>query len=125
MSKEKYSPGDIGMFGGISLNKHHSRDQIAKDVAFVSKILPAHYIVCESNKPGSIHCKSPIGIRLSPYVNQSTATRVTDAEDEEMWGYIMKALKQHFGARFQEVNHNTCFCHVDFTIYLKPLPNEQ
>jgi hypothetical protein len=44
---------------------------------------------------------------------------ITDQEDEEMWEYIMKAIKQHFGPRFSEVFHNTCFCHVDFTVYLK------
>lgn len=91
---------------------------IQDDIQFVKSILPEHYTVQESKKKGSIHCKSPIGIRESPYMNQSTGKMVTDAEDEEHWEYIFKSLKKHFGKRFQEVDHNTCFCHVDFTIYL-------
>ncbi len=92
---------------------------IDMDVQFVKGILPEHYDVKESKKRGSVHCKSSFGIRKSPYLNQSTGTMVKDAEDEEHWEYIFKAIKQHFGERFQEVYHNTCFCHVDFTIYLK------
>jgi hypothetical protein len=99
---------------------------IQADINFVKTILPDHYEVKESKKKGSIHCKSEIGIRKSPYtvhpylLEPTRAVTVTDAEDEEHWEYIFKAIKQHFGGRFQEVFHNTCFCHVDFTIYLKP-----
>jgi len=92
---------------------------IEQDVQFVKSILPEHYAVQESKKKGSVHCKSAIGIRHSPYLNQSSGQMVTDAEDEEHWGYVFEAIKQHFGSRFQEVDHNTNFCHVDFTIYLK------
>jgi hypothetical protein len=90
-----------------------------EDIEYVRSILPDHYTVQESEKRGSIHCKSEKGIRKSPYLNQSTGKMVTDAEDEEHWGYIVEAIKKHFGDRFQEIDHNTCFCHVDFTIYLK------
>jgi hypothetical protein len=99
---------------------------ILGDIAFVKTILPEHYTVQESKKKGSIHCKSAIGIRKSPYKvrpysdNPGKVITITDAEDDEHWGYIFQAIKQHFGERFQEVFHNTCFCHVDFTIYLKP-----
>lgn len=79
-----------------------------KEIAFVKSILPDHYTVKESKSPGSIHCASPIGIRKG-----------VDAEDDEHWGYVMKALRQTFGERFKEVFHNVCFCHTDFTIYLK------
>jgi hypothetical protein len=95
--------------GGESIDSFHSNFQILRDIDFLKKILPSHYVVQESNKRGSVHCKSKVGIRLYP----------SDQEDEEMWGYITKAIKQHFGDRFQEVFHNTCFCHVDFTVYLK------
>ncbi len=89
------------------------------DIQFVKGILPEHYEVKESKKRGSVHCKSSIGIRKSPYkirvrekdndkgqlgYKYRTIT-VTDAEDEEHWEYIFKAIKQHFGKRFQEVYH--------------------
>lgn len=84
--------------------------QLNDDIVFVKRLLPSHYSVTESNKKGSIHCKSSIGIRLS---------LSSDKEDDEMWSYIVRAIKQKFGERFSEIFHNTCFCHVDFTIYLK------
>ena len=105
--------------GGESLDSFHSNYQILRDIKFMQGILPSHYVVQESARRGSIHCKSRIGIRLPPYLNKNAGIMVDDAEDEEMWSYIMKAIKQNFGERFQEVFHNTCFCHVDFTIYLK------
>lgn len=95
-------------------------ERVNKDLQFVKSILPSHYSVNESNTPGSIHCKSAIGIRLSPYLNTSTGSMIDDHEDEEHWSYIFCAIKSHFTGRFQEVDHNTNFCHVDFTIYLKP-----
>jgi len=97
---------------------------LEQDIAFVKSILPEHYGVKESKRKGSIHCKSEIGIRKSPYTvypytqEPDRAVYVTDAEDDEHWSYIFQAIKQHFGDRFLEVFHNTCFCHVDFTIYL-------
>jgi hypothetical protein len=94
-------------------------ETIQDDIDFVRSILPDHYEVKESKKAGSIHCKSEKGIRKSPFLNESTGRMINDAEDEEHWSYIFRAVKQHFGERFQEVYHNTCFCHVDFTIYLK------
>jgi hypothetical protein len=92
---------------------------ITVDIDFVCTILPDHYEVRESKTPGSIHCVSNIGIRKTPYLSKSTGNMITDAEDDEHWGYIMQAIISHFGPRFQEVDHNTCFCHIDFTIYLK------
>ncbi len=90
---------------------------IAQDIAYVKKLLPTHYTVSESETPGSVHCKSPLGIVKPPYSGESGI--VDDAEDPEHWSYIMQALKKNFGDRFQEVNHNVCSCHMDFTIYLK------
>ncbi len=97
-------------------------------------ILPSSYVVKASlDGSRSIHCKSRTGIVKSPYkinvrekdndkgvlsYKYKTIT-VTDAEDEEHWGYIFEAIKQHFGKRFQEVSHNTCHNHVDFTVYFK------
>lgn len=81
---------------------------LQEDITFVKKLLPDHYTVQESKKKGSIHCVSPIGIK-----------RKVDAEDDEHWGYIMEALETKFSGRLQEVCHNTNFCHVDFTIFLR------
>lgn len=78
------------------------------DIDFVISILPDTYTVKESNTKGSINCVSPTGI-----------FKGKDSEDNEHWEYIFKAIKNHFKDRFQEVDHNTCFNHVNFTIYLK------
>jgi hypothetical protein len=94
-------------------------EQIQSDLSFVRSILPNHYTVQESKKKGSIHCQSEIGIRKSPYLNPSTGNMVTDAEDDNRWKDVLQSLKSHFGDRFLEVYHNTCFCHVDFTIYIR------
>lgn len=80
---------------------------IQQDIQFMKGILPNHYTVQESKKSGSVHCKSSIGIRKG-----------IDAEDDEHWGYIMDAIRTEFGGRLQEVYHNTCSNHVDFTVYL-------
>lgn len=81
---------------------------IADDIEFVKSILPSHYDVKESKRPGSIHCVSKIGIRHK-----------IDADDDEHWEYIVAAIKNKFGFRFLEIDHNTNFCHVNFTIYLR------
>lgn len=81
---------------------------IKQDINYVKSVLPEHYLVQESKKQGSIHCKSAIGIRHK-----------VDADDDEHWLYILRAIQNHFGNRFQEVYHNVNFCHTDFTIYLK------
>lgn len=78
-----------------------------EDINFVKTILPTHYTVQESKRKGSIHCFSKIGI-----------AHKIDADDDEHWEYIVLAIKQHFGTRFLEIDHNTNFCHVDFTIHL-------
>ncbi len=81
---------------------------LLEDIQFVKKILPDTYTVEESKNKGSIHCVSPTGIY-----------KKIDAEDDEHWGYVFKAIESHFAERFQEVFHNVCFNHTDFTIYLK------
>lgn len=79
--------------------------QLVEDMEWVKEILPASYVVSESVKLGSIHCVSPTGI-----------------PDGSRWGSdIFPVIQAHFGERFQEVYHNTCYNHVDFTIYLKPI----
>ena len=93
-------------------------EEIPEDVAFVKSILPDHYTVEESKKKGSVHCKSDIGIREPAYVSRSGKI-IDDAEDESEWERIIYNFKWHFGERFQEVFHNTCAWHCDFTIYLK------
>ncbi len=102
------------------VSKMENKTQVSADIEFLKTILPIHYTVHESKTAGSIHCKSEIGIRLSPYLNPSSGNMVDDAEDEEHWGYVFNAIKAHFTDRFQEVFHNTCFCHIDFVIYLNP-----
>lgn len=78
---------------------------IAKDIEFVRSILPDHYLVQESSRRGSIHCKSSIGI--------------DDTPPENHWKAVFGAIKGYFDDRFQEVYHSTCSNHVNFTIYLK------
>lgn len=87
-------------------------------IEFVKSLLPSHYEVKESSKLGSIHCKSEIGLRKLPYISKS-GRLISDDEDDEAFERFFKSIKQKFGDKFQEVYHNTCFCHVDFTIYLK------
>lgn len=92
--------------------------QINYDCAFIRGLLPKTYTVQESKKIGSVHCKSSTGIRKYPYIN-SAGNLIDDAEDDEKWSEIFEAIENHFGNRFQEVFHNTCAWHVDFTVYLK------
>lgn len=80
---------------------------LSADLKYVIMLLPLHYVVKESKKPGNIHCYSKKGIRQG-----------FDSEDEEAWGYIVAAIKKHFGGRFREIDHNVNFCHTDFTIFL-------
>jgi hypothetical protein len=35
------------------------------------------------------------------------------------WDIIMKAIKQRYGDRFMEVNHQTNTCHKRFTVFFK------
>lgn len=77
-------------------------------ISFIKSILPDHYVVQESKVKGSIHCKSKTGI-----------VHKIDKDDDEHWDYIVKAIRSKFGKSFLEIDHNTNFCHVDFTIYLK------
>lgn len=81
--------------------------KLTDDIDFVKSILPDHYTVQESKRKGSIHCVSEIGIRHK-----------IDADDDEHWEYICMAIEKHFGDRLLEIGENTCFCHIDFTIYL-------
>lgn len=91
---------------------------IENDIEFLKRLLPFHYEIKESKKIGSVHCKSAIGIVQSPYV-ASSGILITDAEDEKQWAYIFSRIETHFGNRFQEVFHNTCSNHIDFTVYLR------
>jgi hypothetical protein len=70
-------------------------------IDYIRQILPDHYEVKESKQKGNVHCKSSIGIK-----------------DDEDWGYIMHSLRQRFDD-FSEVFHNTCYNHVDFTVYFR------
>lgn len=92
--------------------------QVINDIEFVKGFLPKSYKVGESKKLGSIHCVSPIGF-VKPAYQDSRGHWITDAENEIAWASFLATIKAHFGKRFQEVDHNTCINHVDFTIYLK------
>lgn len=77
-----------------------------EETEFMKSILPSHY-TCEPRDNG-VHCYSEIGIQKGK-----------DAEDDEHWEYIMKAIRQKFSDRFMEVYHKTCTNHVKFTVYIK------
>lgn len=77
------------------------------DSDYMRTLLPSHYTVSHDRK-GDIRCKSSEGILQDG-----------DAEDGEHWGYIMQAMRSHFGDRFLSVDHIVCFGHKDFMVYLK------
>lgn len=75
------------------------------DIEFITSILPSSYTVKETD--GGVNCFSREGIKYNK-----------DADDDEHWSYIVKALKQHFGVRFKEIFHQVCSNHQQFTVYL-------
>jgi hypothetical protein len=78
---------------------------IQAKIDYIRTWLPHHYEVKESTHKGSVHCKSRDGIT-----------------DEEIWDYFIAAIKQRFGDLFLEIDHNTCYNHVDFTVYFRTTP---
>lgn len=66
---------------------------------YVKAILPDDYEVKWDGK--GVRCISKVGL------------------DNESFGYLLKAIKQRVGDKFQEVYHNTCTSHKDFIIYIK------
>jgi len=81
---------------------------IKQDVKLVKELLPSHYEVKESSRKGSIHCVSRTGLRTT-----------NGNDDDKTFDAFFKTVKSKFGERFQELFHNTCAYHCDFTIYLK------
>lgn len=77
------------------------------DLEFMVRVLPTHY-TCVLRKHG-VHCYSEIGID-------------ENEPNEEHWNFIVDAIKQNFGDRFQEIFHQTCTDHLKFTVYLKRIP---
>lgn len=75
------------------------------ETEWMKGLLPSHY-TCEPRDNG-VHCYSNGG-------------GIEDSGPEEHWSYVMAAIRQKFGARFQEVDHQTCTNHQKFTVYLKP-----
>jgi hypothetical protein len=65
-------------------------------------------LVRPSKHPGSLNCVSAVGV-----------LHKIDADDDEHWEYIVKAIQNHFGDRFMEIDHVTNFGHQNFTIYLR------
>lgn len=82
---------------------------VAADLPVVRQILGASYTVAPSKLMGAIRCTSRTGIQ--------------DDNDAD-WAPVMAAFRKHFGARLLEVDHNVCYRHTDFTIYLgTPTPS--
>lgn len=81
--------------------------EIQNDIDYVKSLLPSSYEVKESKTKGSIHCRSNNGL-----------------PSESEWEKFFILLKKRFTGRFQEVFHNTCYNHVDFTIYLRPIKGD-
>ncbi len=75
--------------------------QYINDIVAVGSILPDHYTLKEF--ADAIRCISKTGIK-----------------SEAEWELTIVHLKNHFGERFIEIDHNTCTYHVDFVIYFKP-----
>lgn len=99
-------------------NNIYMNTTIEDDIDFVKSILPKNYAVQESKKKGSIHCKSDTGFVKPPYEDEG-GRLITDAENTIAWTSFKAMLRAYFENRLQEIYHNTCFCHTDFTIYLK------
>lgn len=83
---------------------------LTEEAEFMEKILPEHYTITAREK--YVQCTSPTGIRKNIFGY--------DEEDDEHWDFILNAIRQKYGARFQEVYHNTCTYHVNFSVYIKP-----
>ena len=77
---------------------------ILETIAFIKTLLPDHYTVKTGKKLNSIHCTSSIGI---------------DEADVKAWRKFKIELVKHFNGGFQEIFHNVCYNHTDFTIYYK------
>lgn len=79
------------------------------DTVFLRGLLPNSYELIDCGHKSAIRCKSRTGIRHN-----------SDSDDNEHWGYIEKAIRQHFGERLQEIYFNTHAYFQDFTIYINP-----
>jgi hypothetical protein len=77
-----------------------AEEEYVSDRQFLDHILPGHYIVSES-VAGAIWCRSSVGI------------------DADRWDMTFKAIENHFGERFREVFHRTCYLHKHFCVYYK------
>ena len=77
------------------------------DKKFMELVLPTNYT-----------CKLyPYGVRC---ISKEGITEVKGYDDH--WYLIVKAIKQEFGERFQEIYHDICTNHMCFTVYLKRIP---
>lgn len=76
----------------------------ATDLSFLDDLLPQYNIQVVKEGNG-IRCRSTTGI--------------SDENKDREWNTVFVQIKKHFGKRFSEVFHSTCYNHIDFTIYLK------
>jgi hypothetical protein len=85
--------------------------QVTRDIDVIKSLLPDHYQVTESKEqPGSIRCKSSIGL-----VKKGTK----DKEDKERWDVIATSAKEFLQPRFKEIKHSVNALHKDFTVVLE------
>lgn len=83
---------------------------MSADINYVKCIIPDCYRVQPSKeKEGSIHCVS---------------TGTNQGMDDNQFDHFMSFLNGYFGDRLQEVYHHVNHEHQDFTIYLKPNPDD-
>lgn len=68
---------------------------------FVEDILPRYYEVNEL-LTGIIRCIS---------------SKDEGIEDDNEWEIFKSLTKNYFGDSFQEIHHDTCMNHIDFTVY--------
>jgi hypothetical protein len=73
------------------------------ETKYIQELLPNHY-TCSELENG-VKCQSNIGI---------------DDEDE-YWGYFLKAIRQKFKARFLEMYNIVCTNNKNFIVYLRPV----
>lgn len=84
---------------------------------FIQNILPDHY-VCElregkNDTYNGVHCHSQTGIK------DTFSTKEVKAGENDHWDIIIKAIKQKFGNKFMEVNHQTSTMNKKFTVFIK------
>lgn len=96
-----------------------TNNTLESDLQYINALLHRDYTITWGDNRKSpadkitheyFRCRSEKGFVI-PY---------SDKEDSENWELFVKYVKEHFGKRFMEIYHNTCFLHKDFVIYFRP-----